>query len=506
MRAAAAGPIRRDDTGSLPLAMLLTLVAVGISIVLMSTVLRQVESTKADAGRTRALNAASTGLEVGIGAIRVSVSSDGAGSTGALPCAPITGVVSTGGSRYSVVIRYLLQDPRGRSDAWLTANSTSCPTGLPEVPRYARLTSVGTDAAGGRTRTLYGVYTFKRATNVNVPGGRIRVFRAPGDAVPLCLDAGASTPGTAVRVQGCTAARTAAQKFAYTPELTIALMLPRGSNPDRLCLDAGAPGTLGAVVRLQLCGSTTLIRQQWSYSANGVVLGTSDGATTNGHCFTVRSPGAPNSDIIMGNGSQVGTDGNPACHLASSTHQKSFFPDGNVGAGAAGAATRQLVNYQMFSRCLDLRAGSVDVDVQVQTYPCKQTPDPAQLDWNQVWTLPPTGVGVIYTDAPGKGRYCIVAPAPGDAGSYVTLAPCPAAGAVVPDAMRWRVRGPDAAGYTEKYRIETTGGLAGSCLASDVVAEMRARVRAVPCSGDDAQKWNAEADLTMPRFSDVGER
>jgi hypothetical protein len=145
------------------------------------------------------------------------------------------------------------------------------------------------------------------------------------------------------------------------------------------------------------------------------------------------------------------------------------------------------------------------VDRDVQTYPCKQTPDPAQLDWNQLWTMPPSGVGIIYTNVPDLGRYCLVAPVAGDADRYVTLAPCPASGAIVPDRMRWRVRGPDAPVYAEKYRIETTGSLAGSCLATDLGA-MRARVRAVPCSASDAQKWNAEADLTTPRFADVGEQ
>jgi hypothetical protein len=501
--AARTGRIRHDDTGSLPLAMLLTLVAVGISTVLLSTVLQQAGSTRADIGRTRALNAATTGLEVGIGAIRVSVSPAGAGLTEALPCAPITGVVTTGGARYSVSIRYLLQDPRGRSEAWLAGNSRSCPTALPEAPRFARLTSDGTDTASGRVRSLYGVYTFKIATNVNVPGGQIQVLRSAGEVTTLCLDAGPSTPGTLVRVQPCTRPITARQTFAYARDLTLVLVSSLRSYPKGLCLDAGPPETLGAMVRLQLCGSTTLIRQQWSYSPNGVLLGTSDGAGTNGYCFNVQIPGSQGSSIVMGNNSQVAADGNSACFLASGTNQKSFHPDASVGAGAAGAATGQLVNYRMFGRCLDLR--SYDVDGTVQTYPCKQAPDPDNLEWNQLWVMPPTGVGVVYTDVPNRGRYCIVAPAAGDVDRYVTLDPCPPGGAVVPDRMRWRVRGSDAPVYAEKYRIESTGSVAGSCLTTDLGA-VTARVRAVACSADNAQKWNAEADLTTPRFSDLGEQ
>ncbi len=502
MTAARVRRYRPDDSGSLPLAMLLTLVAVGISMVLLSTVLQQAGSTKADVGRIRALNAASTGLEVGVGAIRVSVSADGAGSPDALPCAPITGVVSTTEGRYSVSIQYFRQDPRGRSQGWVTINGRSCPTALPEAPRFARLTSVGTDAASGRTRSLYGIYTFKTATNVNVPGGQIQVWKSAGEITTLCLDAGAAAPGTVVRVQPCTNPTTEQQTFAYAPNLTIVLVPSLRSYTNGLCLDAGPPGVLGATVRLQPCGSTTLVRQQWSYSANGVLLGTSNGSSTNGHCFNVVSPGSQGSSIVMGNNSQSAPDGNSACYLSSLTNQKSFFPDASVGAGAAGAATHQLVNYEAFSRCLDLKGGSVNE--VVQTYPCKQTPDPAQLDWNQLWRMPPTGVGIIYTDVPAQGRYCIVAPAAGDIDRYVTLDPCPPSGALVPERMTWRVRGSDAAVYAEKFRIETTGSMAGSCLAADLGGT--ARVRATPCSADNAQKWNAEADLTTPRFSDLGEQ
>jgi hypothetical protein len=293
------------------------------------------------------------------------------------------------------------------------------------------------------------------------------------------------------------------QTFAYARDLTVVLASSVESYPNGLCLDAGPPATLGAMVRLQLCGSTTLIRQQWSYSPNGVLLGTSDGADTNGYCFNVLNPASQGSPIVMGSDSQVAADGRPACFVETETNKKSFYPDANVGAGAAGAATRQLVNYEMFSRCLDLKR--FDVDGALQTYPCKQTPDPGNLEWNQLWTIPPTGVGVIYTDVPDRGRYCIVAPAPGEVDHYVTLDPCPVVGAVVPDRMRWRVRGADASVYAEKYRIETTGSLAGSCLASDFGA-VTARVRAVSCSADNAQKWNAEADVTTPRFSDVSEQ
>src|SRR4051795_7016931 len=95
-----------DDTGSLAMAMLLIIVAVGLSSLMLPQVVVQARSTRAAVGHVDSLNAAQTGLEVGLGHIRAAVTS-GAGDEGKLPCGPFAGNVSGGAvAAYSVKINY----------------------------------------------------------------------------------------------------------------------------------------------------------------------------------------------------------------------------------------------------------------------------------------------------------------------------------------------------------------------------------------------------------------
>jgi hypothetical protein len=166
---------RGDDSGSLTMALLLTLVGVVLSALLVPIVVTQVESTRFDARRVDALNAAHAGLEVALGQIQVAVQAadSGSGSGGLVgdllcvilhscpsgdlpvPCT-LQGDVGTGSAaRYRVTIEYF-----GPGDP-PTANRIPCDPqrGTSGVPASAVLRSAGTEQA--TTRTLEATYTFQ---------------------------------------------------------------------------------------------------------------------------------------------------------------------------------------------------------------------------------------------------------------------------------------------------------------------------------------------------------
>src|SRR3954470_11564804 len=95
-----------DDTGSLAMAMLLIIVAVGLSSLMLPQVVVQARSTGAAVAHVDSLNAAQTGLEIAIGHIRMAVTS-GAGDKAKLPCGPFAGNVNgTLVATYSVKVNY----------------------------------------------------------------------------------------------------------------------------------------------------------------------------------------------------------------------------------------------------------------------------------------------------------------------------------------------------------------------------------------------------------------
>ncbi|GAB1693230.1 ricin-type beta-trefoil lectin domain protein [Krasilnikovia sp. M28-CT-15] len=500
------------DRGSLPIAMLLVLVGLSMSALLVPAVLDRLHSTRATSDRTRALHAAEAGLDTAMGQIRAAVDGTGAGDAARLPTVPLGGnAAPDGGERYRVTIEY--RD--------LDGTALSLP--LAEQPGTAVLTSTGVAGATGTfdshtagSRTLQATYSF-RTSNENILGGQIHVRSSRAD---LCLDAGSSVPtaGTAVTMRLCgNSPQPLSQLFAYNRDLTIMLVSSRTSaNSGGMCLDAGTPHTAGAAVRLQPCAGTSPAapRQQWSANDVANFMGTSNGTTLDGYCFNVMQPDTAGSPVVLGTG------GN--CN-AGYDNKQTFQPDPGVGAGAAGPATGQLVNYEQFGRCLDITEANKSASYLI-AWPCKQAPNPSNVLWNQRWKLPAvggsasTGTGRIYVTDGGRD-YCLKSPGT-TSGAYPTVVACPSG--TLPPELTWTVYGYTGS-YATSYQIvdgahPTTAGL---CLAT---ADLSAtppevytsgsytgppisRIVLRNCDGGTAQKWNAPADLSRPTpLKDVQER
>jgi hypothetical protein len=487
---------RRDERGSLPMAMLLTLVAISLSALLVPVVVNQLAATRTSSDRALALEAARAGLSSAMGQLRAATDSAGAGDTDRLPAGPLTGSVGPGGGqRYQVTISY-----RDLDDAPLTMPSTVQPVSAVVVSTgIAAATGTGTFTVGTPdTRTLQATYSF-RLSNEIFPGGQIHVV---GSSADLCLDAGSKRPaaGTPVVVQSCTGGL-AQQLWAYKNDLSIVLASSKtATDLLGMCLDAGSSHVSGAQVKVQRCSSTSPppAAQRWSLNEVANFIGTSNGSVDN-FCFTVQSASA--SPVLLSD---------RTCSV--------FQLDVAAGAGAAGPVSKQLVNYQQFGRCLDV-TNSVTASTYLIARPCVQAPDPTTIGWNQKWTLPGigstsyTGTGRIYTTLNGTD-YCLRSPGT-TVGANPTVVAC--SGSSVPAALTWRIYGATGSYATSYQIVDNTGG----CLqpadpnaspgevytSSGYTGPTISRIITRICDGSAWQKWNAPAYLSKPLpLSQITER
>jgi hypothetical protein len=504
----------------MPLAMLVTLVAVSLSALLTPMVLSQFSATRLDVRRVHALHAAQAGLDVVMARLRAATDSADKGVVDKLPCGPFSGDVGAGGpARYKVWIDYFTSDPRGHwntatawpprgpsEDQWIQLNRLSCNGKLLQTPAYALLRSMGSDSATGDIaavpgRWLHGTYRFK-TTNENINGGLIHVYKLV-TSTDLCMDAGGGAPaaGTPLVMRPCTPGASR-QIFAYNPNLTITLVSSKtSSNPLGMCLDAGLAPMSQDPVKFQPCGTNTLPQQQWSTNDSQNLQGTTNGTSLNGLCLVVKSPNVDGSPVVVGS-CGGGYD---------NVHTFSLEP--TVGAGAASGTTSQLVNFSQFGRCMDVTEFNVSYGYLI-VWPCKQAPDVANVGWNQKFTVPSIPVGELF----GEGSvvtlkdkttpYCLYSP--GTVGSYPTVKACPTT--LTPN-YKWKYYA-DTGVYATSYILVDFNG---NCVApTDPTATPPdfypkglniSKVTVGKCDGSTLQKWNAPANLLQPLpLKDIGER
>jgi hypothetical protein len=483
--------LRPDDSGSLPIALLLTMVAMMLGGAIASISAASTTSVRAATERPRLLDAAESGLEVVSGHIRTAVDAAGGGVLISMPCGPFTGSVGSGtgaSSRetYTVTISYLS----------VGGSPISCTPGAgpATIPRYADLTSVGTDTLTGATRTLTSRYTVG-STNANVAGGRFFAWLTAGSLTQPCLDAGSATPtaGSPVTVAQCVQG-SQQQSWAYNSHLQIVLVSSAtDAVPQGMCVDGGpVPHPAGTqAVTMQPCLSSGLARQQWNWDNINDLEGTSDGVNLDGHCLTNQFNTTPTALVLQN-----------SCSL-------SFSSDSTIGAGAAGSSTGQLVNYGQFGRCLDVAQYNWQRNL-FWLWQCKQAPTAAGVSWNQKWELPtivagPSGnSGYIFNRPPALSGSpaCLHSTLSNATTGYVTLVQCPNGAAT--GALKWTVYG-DTGVYATSFTIVDS---AGYCLApvpaglsNSLVYDSGPGVSpliTLSCDGSTLQKWNADPNKLLP--------
>jgi hypothetical protein len=509
----------RDETGSLPMVMLLTTVALGVSVVLTGVVASEQTSTRVAARRDAALNAAQSGLDVAIANIRAAVrSSDGSGDPDKLPCLPIAGTTSGDArSAYTATVYYLASSPPSGNVAWALTNQLGCTVGSgpANLPAYAMIVSIGRAGTTTTTRTVTATYAFTSTVqNGHIPGGIMKNYDING-VNNLCLTAGPPPYlNPQLAVETCNTSKPG-QQFTYQNGLTISL------KNYNLCADGrtgvGNPTEkAGNKVTLQTCAPDLIPNQQWSQNDDAAFVGTDNGTTLNDFCWNIVA-----NKIYLADRDTSAT----TCEDLWS-NAKSFFPAAEVGTGRAGAATGQLVNSKQFGRCIDVTANDVTWGFLV-IFPCKQSVTGVVL-WNQTWKLPPipagddSATGYIYTISSGT-KYCLGSPGTtstadrgdGSPASTIVLKSCTGTG-TPPANLAWTVYS-DTGRPTTSFRIESTynAGFARCLAAADpngpAIAQWETyndsfgKLLLGTCSGADLQKWNTISLFYESSLTDITE-
>ncbi len=506
----------RDDEGAAMLiTMMIMLLVASVSIGIAGAVLAERMPTLVQQKRTRTVNVAEAGLDVGLNRLRAAVNSAGQGQLSKLPCtaassATLTGSVGSGqDTGYTVTIRYYDASPTDQTATWRSSNALGCVSSAPaHVPAYALIQSTGSGSAvpgrsaGTGNRSLEATYAFN-TTNVNVLGGLIYDYTS---GTGQCLAADSLAVGQNVRIQACNASDSR-QTWSYTKDLFLQVISPAG---EKLCVSA--PSTTAAEATLAAC-STSDLTQIWSFNDSGRFVGTTDNVNTNDFCLSVNtlpsgqtaaSVATINKKIVILNGCGGGYD-----------TRSTFSPTAKVGAGKAGDSTSQLVNYQFFGRCLDITGKNVSAGYEIG-YPCKMAPSNTKIAWNQkfFWDAATaklctdTANPTLTSCAPGPSTYCLTAGTSGTvpSGTRVLLKPCSAGNTY----QRWTRRFGTGT-YTNSYNIVTRND--GLCmeLNPDGAAEASAYdrqwgvVQVATCNGLLNQKWNAPANLVDSRIDGLRE-
>ncbi|MEP7177604.1 MAG: hypothetical protein ABI775_00800 [Pseudonocardiales bacterium] len=506
------------DCGMMSMAMLVVIVGLGLGALMVPIVVAQNRSTTHTDSRVQALHDAESGLNAMLGRLRAATTDGGAsGSASMLKCYDTAGPLKwqdTVTDGYSVVVDYLASDPLVKAGPPLTCSAGAGPS---EIPGFARIRSTGTSKAGGvaLSRTLESTYVFKTTNtftyndlNTTTTGGPIRVnprgFFLEDETQCLTATGVIFEAGMPLSVQACPITTSpptptpANQLFSYNSDLSLRLVQSiTVALPTGLCVSASGAGA----VTLEPCVSpAAATNQRWNLTANAAFAGTN--LVSAPVCLAVRPSGVD----IVGNPCQVNYD--PA---------GSWLPTPSVGAGAAGAASSQLVNFSQFGRCVQLSDPSAPSTGTnpVILYPCVQAnPYPASGSYQQLSYVPSSG---HWETNLGSPKYCLTSQ--GVADRLVTVEVCGAS-----DSQKWTDYGAALVnqgkagqwGYRDRYTIVDSTGL---CLALNPAADPNAAPASDPnaafvfpstavqydpkyspqynkitsdtCDGTPPQKWNA---------------
>lgn len=528
-----AARLKRDDGDALLLTILLIVAVTGLSLVLLAVLTSQYLPLAANQKRTRASYAAESGLQAGLTLLRTSthttVSGAVYGDRGKLPCTTgakagsIQGAVDGTGAdtvSYQVNFQYLLSNPSGHTNAWITSNAMKCSDLAAAQPTYAVLSATGTDAtaagtSGNGQRQMTAVYQFT-TTTTNIIGGRIYAT----DAGQMCLRADSATVGSQLSFYASSScSQDELELWYYTPTWQIQLASTISTATETktpLCI-TGSSGN----ATLQVCKSSTdpqRWNQLWDWSPGGQYDWSGMQAPVGG-----KIPQDPSYRFLhRGTGNRLTVE----------TGVTNMNPDPAVGAGAASYATQQLVNYQQFGRCADVTNNTISSTFMI-VYPCKQDPSGSNaFNWNHKWyytepakyyqqtdsdhdndseyTCTTSDEGDCQTDweniivntasntpTDTRNNYCLTA----QSGAELVFARCSSANAA--QKFRRYTGITDATtGKADRTRNWTIQDQSGRCLTADASVTYNgwSHLRMLPCDSSLVQKWNAPAQTTAASF------
>jgi len=294
------------------------------------------------------------------------------------------------------------------------------------------------------------------------------------------------------------------QVFAYRTDLSIQLVSSVTSTyTTGLCLDTN-PQTHanGVAIVLKPCGvvGSATWNQQWSVDDNAHLEGANTSKSDiDGYCINTSSQSDGQALTLQ------------QCAGGTSDTAQTWVPATSAGAGMAGAANSQIVNYQYFATCIDITGQNPSSSFEI-LYTCKQNPNPSKVAWNQKFTPSPS-LGNASTAAPttvtlgtnNGTAYCLYSPL--TQGGYVYLTTSCSSG----NNIKWTwYQTKDSSGNNLSYaQVYTITDNAGRCLSaspsSDLYSGQYYKVVVATCDGGTEQKWNADPSVLASRLTNTGE-
>jgi Tfp pilus assembly protein PilX len=524
------------------LAIMFMIVMAGLATVIVSTVLGQMSPTNLQVKNTQTVYAAQGGMQAALSRLRAAVLLDSSGNPktdgfgnplgdpSKLPCS-VSGTLDpttpSDGVGYTVTIWYYSTDPTDQTSAWQSnsSNQIACSptTGVVSTAtnpaKFALLTSTGSgnalpgssNAALGN-RSMAAVYEFKVST-INITGGYIYDYN---DNSNYCLSALSATVGSTIQflpAAQCTTANSALQLWSYGVDYEIKLTSTTTNGAAGLCItgppSSSSSGTQNALLAACIASpSTSRWNQLWTWYGSNTWEGSNSAITGLSSWNLGFTAATPLTGQLL--------------HVQSGT-AGAFSPSTAVGAGAAGKANEEIVNYLEFGRCMDVTGQPIPPSnaTHLIAYPCKQDPTSsgANITWNQkfYYTEPPvntastspetiivsddTNTRTVPTDPstlPSSNQFCVVPvgfPTLPATGTLVVMKACSSTTSY----KIWK-RVYNTSLYDTSY-LFTTPGAGGTtlCLQTDntKLDSGWSELDIVTCVANSlAQKWNAPPNYT----------
>jgi len=501
---------RGDHGVALVSAIMFMVLLSGVSLILLGVILGQIAPAYVAQTSSRTVYAAQAGLQSGLGVLRSNTTTIAAATFGdrtKLTCG-FTGSVDGTSSEvsYRVEVLYFTLDPTGKDRAWHLANDMVAGPGVPTCttlpgtaqPKWAVVTSYGEvdgepgDDADAGNRAISAIYQFKVST-VNIPGGRIN-----NAALNECMQSVSTASGSEVKfvpIASCTTATDDRNLWIYDTTYQIKLASSTATGMTQLCVTGSPNSGNPRNATLTPCKApsepaSARWNQLWSWTGDQSWRGVTTTLTPSNNCL-ITSGAIPNKFLMV----------DDACGTG-------FSPTPALGAGAAAYATKQIVNYQEFGRCMDVTNEQIGYAHMI-IYPCKQDPGGTgnELKWNHKWyyTEPAAEVASvgnqqIHVFDNGGNKRCLQT-----ATKYPKFEGCSNNNT----SQRWTRYGKT--GSTATSYIFTDN--AGRCLTADSgdkfgTPALWSKLTVAACDGSLAQKWNAPAtsnDASFGGFREVGE-
>jgi hypothetical protein len=180
----------------------------------------------------------------------------------------------------------------------------------------------------------------------------------------------------------------------------------------------------------------------------------------------------------------------------------------------SGAGTQQLVNYKEFGRCLDATNQNPDYAFMI-AYPCKQSPSPSEITWNQKYVYNSSSGSISTFDTANSTTYCLTSPMVKEPNlttnsPFVTLKACTSP---LGTNMKWFEVLNSTGNYVTDYTIRDMSnpalclgvGITGTGTPAASGLGEWSSLYVQTCDGSLGQKWNAPPNIPVGSVTDTHE-